>query len=233
MTTLRIGLPLIETFDLMDVCNPYEIFCWAKLFTKKPSVEVILIGHKAKVPVKSFNGASLTTQAAFSDFRNAQLDVVFVPGGGDSYIEHVLADRKLLAFLGRQAEHAKWIASVCTGAFALAECKVLDERRATTHWLFLDRLQQRYPKVQVVNGFPRFVADGNVITGGGISSGVDEALFLIGSIAGEQIGRDIELAIQHRPQPPYGVGDPSVADYETWKQVTTDLRPTSDSRSSA
>ena len=61
------------------------------------------------------------------------------------------------------------------------------------------------------------------MTGGGISSGVDEALTLAGKIAGEQVGRDIELAIQYRPQAPYGVGDPSVADYGTWKEVTTDL----------
>jgi cyclohexyl-isocyanide hydratase len=61
------------------------------------------------------------------------------------------------------------------------------------------------------------------MTGGGISSGVDEALQLAGEIAGEQVGKDIELAIQYRPQPPYGTGDPSVADYATWKEVTTDL----------
>ena len=225
MTTLRVGFPLIESYDLMDVCNPYEIFCWAKAFAKGdgPTLEVILIGHKAKVPVTSFNGASLTTQAALSDFRNTQLDVVFMPGGGDSYIDRIVKDRKLLAFLARQAEHAQWTASVCTGAFALAESRVLDGKRATTHWLFLDRLRQQYPEVQVVNGFPRFVVDGNVMTGGGISSGIDETLSLIGVIAGPQVGRDIELAIQYRPQPPYGVGDPSIADYGTWKEVTTDL----------
>ena len=217
-----IGIPIVEKFDLMDVANPYEIFAWAQPFWKK-ELRVLLIGHECDARVTAFNGASLTTQASFAQLEGEQLDVLFVPGGGPDYLDVALHDAGLLQFVRAQAAKAKWVASVCTGAFVLAEAGVLDGVQATTHWMFLERFQRSYPKVQVVNGNPRFVLDGKVMTGGGISSGIDEALALIGQIAGEQVGRDIELAIQYRPQPPYGTGDPSVADYKTWKEVVTDL----------
>jgi cyclohexyl-isocyanide hydratase len=218
-----IGFPLVEYFDLMDVANPYEIFNWMKPFWSAGAADlsVLLIGHEKDANVVSFNGAALKTTACFDDVP--QLDTIFVPGGGDAYIEAALADTKLIDFVRNQSEQAKWVSSVCTGAFVLAKAGLLDGRRATTHWMYLSKLQSDYPKVEVVNGFPRYVADGKFMTGGGISSGVDEALTLAGKIGGEQVGRDIELAIQYRPHPPYGTGDPSVADYTTWKQVTTDL----------
>jgi transcriptional regulator GlxA family with amidase domain len=167
MAAFRIGIPIVEQFDLMDVANPYEVFCWLKPF-----------------------------------WRDAGA------GGGDSYIDATRKDADLLNFIRDHAEDAKWVASVCTGVFVLAEAGLLNGARATTHWMFLDELGKRYPAIQVVNGYPRFVRDGKLMTGGGISSGIDEALYLAGEIAGEQIGRDIELAIQYKPQPPYGVGDP-------------------------
>jgi transcriptional regulator GlxA family with amidase domain len=226
MSTYTIGIPIVEKFDLMDVANPYEVFSWMKPFWRAAGTElqVLLIGHAKGAQVQAFNGASLTTQACFADFNEARLDLIFVPGGGSDYIEGIRRDRKLLEFVGTQAKHAKLVASVCTGAFVLAEAGVLEGLRATTHWMFQEELQQRYPNVQVVNGYPRFVTDGKVMTGGGISSGIDASLSLAGAIAGEQVGRDIELAIQYHPQPPYGTGDPAVADYTTWKQVTTDLK---------
>ena len=225
MTTYMIGIPIVTHFDLMDVANPYEIFCWMRMFSKVPGreIEVKLIGHQAKASVSAFNGPALQTHASFEEMAKARLDVIFVPGGGDAYIDSALADTELLEFVRGQAATAEWVASVCTGAFVLAEAGLLNGVQATTHWLFIDKLQQKYPDVQVVNGFPRLVMDGRFMTGGGISSGIDEALTLAGKIGGEAVGRQIELAIQYRPQPPYGVGDPSVADYRTWRQVTTDL----------
>ena len=225
MGTYTIGFPLIPQFDLMDVANPYEIFNWMKPFWKKngKSVElsVLLVGHEEKKPVVSFNGAQLTTQASFDSV--GQLDGIFCPGGGDEYIANVMKDTKMVGWVKQQSEKAKFVASVCTGAFVLAKAGLLDGREATTHWLYLAKLQSDYPKIQVVNGYPRYVASGKFMTGGGISSGVDESLTLVGKIATEQVGKDIELAIQYKPNPPYGTGDPSVADYPTWKDVTTDL----------
>ena len=220
-----IAIPIVEQFDLMDVANPYEIFCWLRPFWKEAGkeLEVKLIGHECGAAVKAFNGASLTTHASFDEVADEKVDVIFVPGGGDSYIAKATGDEKLVGFVRDHAETATWVASVCTGAFVVAATKLLDGRRATTHWMFLDKLRAEHSKIEVVNGYPRFVTDGKFVTGGGISSGIDEALFLAGAIAGQQIGRDIELAIQYRPQPPYGTGDPAVADYATWKDVTTDL----------
>ena len=225
MAGFTIGIPVVDKFDLMDVANPYEIFCWAGAFWKDApgTLKVLLIGHEANAPVTGFNGASLTTHAAFHDLASTQLDVLFVPGGGNDYLNVALNDSDLLEFVHDQAANATWVGSVCTGAFVLAQAGLLNGRQATTHWSFMTEFQSKYPNVQLVNGYPRYVFDGKFMTGGGISSGIDSALTLTGKFAGEQVGRDIELVIQYRPQPPYGVGDPSVADYGTYKQVVTDL----------
>jgi cyclohexyl-isocyanide hydratase len=223
MKAFTIGIPVVDQFDLMDVANPYEVFSWAGPFWKDVDLKVLLIGHVSSAPVAAFNGAALVTHASFQELADTQLDVLFVPGGGDAYLDNALADAELLSFVRKQAARATWVVSVCTGAFVLAEAGLLNGVQATTHWSYLTRFQETYPAVQVVNGYPRSVTAGRFMTGGGISSGIDESLALIGTIAGQQVGRDIELTIQYRPQPPYGVGDPSVADYATWKQVVTVL----------
>lgn len=217
MSTYRIGIPIIDTFDLLDVANSYEVFNWIAAFWKGQDLEVSLIGHKKGQRVTSTNRAELTTQKSFKGCE--QLDVVFVPGGGPNYIAAAVKDHELLEFVLRQHEGTVWTTSVCTGAFVLGKAGLLDGKRATTHWYFQQELQRRHPKMKLVNGYPRTVQDGKIVTGGGLSSAIDESLWLAGQIAGQDIGKQIELAIQYHPQPPYGTGDPAIADYDTYAAV--------------
>ncbi|HEX2833823.1 MAG TPA: DJ-1/PfpI family protein [Thermoanaerobaculia bacterium] len=220
-----ICIPIVADFDMMDVANPYEIFSWMKPYWKPADgdLNVLLAGHEAKAPVTAFNGATLLTHASFQELQETPVDVLFVPGGGGTYIRNACSDQDLLNFVSAKGATARFVASVCTGAFVLATAKLLGTLQATTHWMYLAQFQQQFPDVQVVNGYPRYVTDGKFTTGGGISSGIDEALHLVGQIAGDQVARDIQLSIQYRPNPPYDDGDPSVADYTTYKQVTAAL----------
>src|SRR4029450_2425327 len=88
------------------------------------------------------------------------------------------------------ASRARRVASVCTGAFVLAEAGLLDGRRATTHWTVCDTLARRYPAV-TVDPDPIFVQDGNVFTSAGVTAGMDLALALVEA----DLGRDLALAI--------------------------------------
>ncbi|MGN6185155.1 MAG: DJ-1/PfpI family protein [Thermoanaerobaculia bacterium] len=220
-----ICIPIVSQFDMMDVANPYEIFCWMRPYWQPPEgeLDVFLVGHEAHVPVTAFNGASLLTHKSFDDLCDTPVNVLFLPGGGGSYLENISKDDKLKEFVASKAKDAQWVASVCTGAFVLANAQLLNGQQATTHWLYLAQLQQQYPQIAVVNGFPRYVSSDKFTTGGGISSGIDEALHLVGQIAGDQVAQNIQLSIQYRPRPPYDDGDPSVADYKTWKEVSTAL----------
>ena len=220
MSTFRIGLPIVPQVDLLDISNACEVFRWLQVFWKGTTVEAPLIGHSLD-PVVTGNGARLSPDMTFDDVvkQNLQFDLVFVPGGGSDYVTSATADSVLLDFVVTQSAKAKWMTSVCTGAFVLAATKLLDGKQCTTHWQFQQRLQTEYPNVRLVNGWPRFVADGSVVTGGGLSSAIDETLWLCGQVAGESIGKQIELMIQYNPQPPWEVGDPSIADYATYSAV--------------
>lgn len=218
MSTYRIALPIVTHVDLLDISNACEVFRWIQVFWQGMTVEAPLIGHSLD-PVVTGNGAKLSPDTTFDAVAGTQFDLVFLPGGGNDYVSGALADKTLLDFVRNQAKQAKWMTSVCTGAFVLAGAGVLDGKQCTTHWQFTQRLQQEFPNVQVVNGWPRMQVDGNVVTGGGLSSAIDETLYLAGQIAGESVGKQVELMIQYNPQPPWNVGDPSIADYATYAAV--------------
>jgi transcriptional regulator GlxA family with amidase domain len=102
----------------------------------------------------------------------------------------VLADAAFVAAVGAQAGRARRVASVCTGAFLLAEAGLLDGRRATTHWYACDELARRYPAI-TVDPEPIYVRDGDVATSAGVTAGMDLALALVE----EDLGRDTALTV--------------------------------------
>ena len=120
----------------------------------------------------------------------------------------------------KQAAGARWVTSVCTGAWLLAKAGLLDGYRATTHSLTIIDFANEFPNVVVANGYPRFVECGNRFTTGGVSSSLDGALKLAELITGDaQVPKGIQLEIQYHPQPPYNCGDPAVADFTTYDLV--------------
>lgn len=215
--TITIGIPLFQGFDLLDMSGPHEMFSFMNHAWPGNTVKVLLVA--AETSVVSANGIRVSADVSFEDCP--KLDVLFVPGGWPQVVEQVIAtDPGYLRFLREQAGGAEWVASVCTGAFLLAAAGLLDGYRATTYWSAAPALQEGFPKVKVVNGFPRYVVDRNRLTGGGISSGLDSALALASLIAGDEaVGKRVQLMAQYHPQPPYQEGDPAVASYDTYAAV--------------
>jgi cyclohexyl-isocyanide hydratase len=134
-------------------------------------------------------------------------------------------DDHVLGFLRRQAEHARWITSVCTGSLLLGAAGLLQGRRATTHWAYTDVL----PIFGAIATEARVVIDGKLITGGGVTSGIDFALVVASQIAGEEAAKRIALMLEYDPEPPFRSGHPRVAD----PQLVTALRATLGERRSA
>src|SRR6266576_1235520 len=112
-----------------------------------------------------------------------------------------------MEFVRRQAGTAKYVTSVCTGAFVLGVAGLLKGRRATTHWAFAELL----PLVGATHEKARFVKDGNVITAGGVTSGIDFGLAVVAEIAGEAVAQAIQLGIEYDPAPPFDCGHPDRA----------------------
>lgn len=208
-----IGIPVYNGVDLLDVAVPYELFNWmAKLEpTMNPAAP------RRVVRLLSADGPSVTTRDGLTlggDLPSlrcaAPVDLLWVPGADPAELEALMLNEEVCSALQRLSGGAKHTVSVCEGALLLAAAGLLDGYSATTHWAFRACLGQ-FPEVTVVKDFPRYLHDRNRITGGGISSGLDEGLYIIGLLAGDDVAKAVQLNIQYQPRPPYNSGDPSVA----------------------
>jgi cyclohexyl-isocyanide hydratase len=208
---ISLGIPLYPTFDSLDVLGPLQVFTYA------PNISVSLIAATLDA-VTSFEGVRILPDATFASFADAdaaKLDVLFVPGAADVVSplqEGPLGQNEFLDFLVNQAQHAQLVCSVCTGALLLGAAGLLDGHLVTTHWALLKTLELF--RCTVAAGYPRYVSSGNRITGGGISSGIDEALYVVSLLSGVAAARECQLKMQYRPEPLFHAGDP--ADSDIW-----------------
>lgn len=204
--TFRIGLLLFPEITQLDMTGPYEVF------TKFPDADVRLI-WKSVGPVTANGGMKIHADTSFADCP--QLDLLCVPGGGG--MNALLNDEETLAFLRRQAAGAKYVTSVCTGALVLGAAGLLKGKRAATHWMSMDMLRE----FGAIPTEARVVTDGNVITGGGVTAGIDFALTIAADLGGPELARAIQLGIEYDPQPPFNAGSPRGAGAETVAKART------------
>ncbi|MFH0129125.1 GlxA family transcriptional regulator [Variovorax sp. VaC1] len=186
---LKIGFIVNPGFQIMSL-TAMTVFEFANYAGKKPVYNVQLLSEHGG-PVVNSLGFSMETKAlgsfAFDTFIVAGPPVPDVVPPG------------VLAFLGNAAKKVRRIASICTGAFALAEAGVLDGRRVTTHWVVAREMAQRYPAVKVEED-RIYIADGNVWTSAGMTAGLDLALAMLEDDCGVQIARQVarSLVMYHR-----------------------------------
>jgi cyclohexyl-isocyanide hydratase len=205
-TSIKIGIPLYTNFDSLDVLGAFQTFSF-----QTPALDPMLVGPNM-YPVTSWEGVQILPKYDFDSCP--QLDVLFVPGGVD--LQDVLTPPDVdknpyLCFLLKQASgKPRLITSVCTGAILLASAGLLDGYTATTHWAFQTVLAE-FPNVLLASGYPRYVIDANRVTGGGISSSLDESMAISAILLDDNSARRAQLKMQYAPQPPFHDGDPAQA----------------------
>jgi cyclohexyl-isocyanide hydratase len=195
--TTSVGFLVFPNITQLDLTGPLEVLA------QMPGAEIHLV-WKTREPVRSGSGLLLTPTTSYAECP--QLDVLCVPGGGG--MNALLTDAETLDFVRRQAPAARYVTSVCTGALVLGAAGLLKGRRAATHWMSMEFLAA-FGAIPVPE---RVVMDGNVITGGGVTAGIDFALRLVAEMAGESVARTIQLGMEYAPQPPFDSGDPRSTD---------------------
>ena len=196
MPALRIGLLLFPRMTQLDLTGPFEVFA------RLPDAQVLLL-WKTLEPIEADSGLRLLPYATLRDCP--PLDVVCVPGGPG--VNALMEDPEILDWLRRQAEHARYVSSVCSGSLVLGAAGLLRGRRATSHWGARDLL----PAFGATPTVGRVVRDGNLFTGGGVTAGIDFALTMVAELAGPQIAQAIQLQIEYAPAPPFDAGTPEAA----------------------
>jgi cyclohexyl-isocyanide hydratase len=173
------------------------------------------------IHVVTKDGQAVTTDCGFSILPRSgfadcpQADILCVPGGHG--VRDAIADKAIVEFVRQQAKGAEYITSVCTGAFILGAAGLLHDKQATCHWAYTQLL----PLFGATHQASRVVRDGNLITAGGVTSGIDFALELIATISGEDVARNIQLALEYDPAPPFGGGSIISAAAETVSNLRT------------
>ncbi|WP_333736834.1 DJ-1/PfpI family protein [Streptomyces sp. IBSBF 2806] len=186
---MQIAILLYDRFTALDAVGPYEILSCI------PGAEVVFTAARPGPIRTDMNSLALTADAALSDL--ATPDVLLVPG--DPGTADLPADAPTLDWLRHVDETSSWTTSVCSGSLLLAAAGLLTGRRATSHWVCLDRLSA----LGAVPATERVVIDGKYATAAGVSAGIDLALSLTGHMAGDEIAEAIQLVTEYAPQPPY------------------------------
>jgi putative intracellular protease/amidase len=188
---------LYDRFTALDCIGPYEVL------SRIPGARLRFVAKKAG-PVTADTGM-LTVMAEAAIAEVARPDILLIPGGpGD---EGAIADREIVDWVSRVHETTKWTTSVCTGSLVLGAAGILRGLDATTHWASVERLESfgaRYTEKRVVR-------QGKVITGAGVSAGIDMGLTLLAEEVGEDFAKALQLAIEYDPQPPFDCGSPGKA----------------------
>lgn len=195
-TDLHIGFLLFPRVTQLDLTGP------AQILSRVPGARTHLV-WKTRDPVLTDVGFTINPTTTFDDCP--PLDVLCVPGGFG--IEDLFGDTATLAFLRRQGAHARYVTSVCNGSLVLGAAGLLDGYRSACHWIWLPFLA-RFGAVPVAE---RIVRDRNRISGGGVTAGIDFGLALAAELAGEDVARTIQLALEYDPQPPFDAGSPEGA----------------------
>ena len=191
------AIVLFDRFTALDAVGPYEVL------SSLPGAEVVFAAHMPGPVVNEKGTLHLMADAALADVPRP--DVIVVPGGPGQNAH--MADEALLGWLRAADSRSAWTTSVCTGSLLLASAGLLKGRRATTHWLAMDKLAS----LGADPATGRVVTDGKYMTAAGVSAGLDMALALAGKLAGDAVAQSVQLALEYDPQPPYQAGSPATA----------------------
>jgi len=211
MTRVRkIGFVLFDDLTQLDFTGPLQVL------HRIPGASVHLVARKAG-PIRTDCGPFILADTSFSDCP--QLDLICVPGGWG--VDAAMEDVETLTFLRNQAASAKFVTSVCTGAFVLGAAGLLEGRRATTHW----RYHAALPRFGAEPVQARVVRDDNLFTGGGVTAGIDFALTIVREICGEAVAQAIQLGLEYDPAPPVDSGTPGKASAPVLDAVEQSFEP--------
>jgi len=207
---MQIAIGLYPEFTSLDAMGPYQVL------QHLPHSELVLCAEQTGLLRDDIGLLNIDVRHTFDDVPHP--DVLVVPGG---YITRSLAvdGNPVVEWIRGAHPTTTWTTSVCTGALLLGAAGVLDGRPATTHW-------SAYSELASFGAEPteqRVVIDGKVVTGAGVSAGIDMALTLVAEIAGPIVAQSIQLGIEYDPQPPFDSGAPSKASPEVMQALIESL----------
>lgn len=178
---MKIGIYIYDEAEVLDFSGPFEVFSTAARVAKTSNTFTVFLVSEAGGTVTARGGYEINAHYGFSD--HPPIDVLIIVGGVHT---REMKKQNVLHWIKEQSLKAQLVASVCTGAFLLAESGVLTGQKVTTHWEDISNLQESYPNLKVIEN-QRWVDEGSIVTSGGISAGIDMSLHLVSKIHGAEL----------------------------------------------
>ncbi|HLU03929.1 MAG TPA: DJ-1/PfpI family protein [Advenella sp.] len=201
---IRIVIPLYQGVTQLDFTGPHQFF------SRLPDTETIV----ASVGAQPVSADGLIFAGVHDLAQVDRCDVLCVPGGAGC--TNAMASGDYMDSIRRLARGARYVTSVCTGSLILGAAGLLKGKRAACHWAWRDQL----PAFGAIADEGRVVQDGNIITGGGVTAGIDFALTVISELFDARIAQMIQLGLEYAPQPPFEAGRPELAPAAVLEEVT-------------
>lgn len=200
----NVGIVLFDDVEVLDFAGPFEVLSVTTYPDQNPDTTAL---KPFQVRTVSEDGTMITARNGLKvipdfSFSNApHFDIVIVPGGLGAR-KRELHNPHMIKWIQDRMQAVDFMTSVCTGALLLAEAGLLDGKRATTHWASYDWLADHYPAVEVMRDV-KYVADGSIVSSGGISAGIHMAFYLVQQLLGVEVARTtakvMEYDIQFEP----------------------------------
>ena len=210
-----VGLMLFDNVVQLDATGPYEVLL------RTPGIHVTLVAKTAD-PITAKGGMRIIPDKSFSDCDG--FDMLLVPGGAG--VDPLITDDETIAFIQRIAAKAEIVSAVCTGTLLLGAAGLLKGKKATTHWTtahFKDDFGCEFVDERVV-------IDGNLITGAGVTSGIDFGFVISEMIAGREAAQTVMLAMEYDPVPPFKGGRPETTTPEILNKYKQKIQGSQDRR---
>jgi putative intracellular protease/amidase len=189
---MDIAIPLFDRFTALDAIGPYEVL------SRLPGYRMTFVAEQPGVKTTDNGMLGLVAEKAFAEL--AHPEIVVVPGGiGTRAMMH---DEAMLGWVRTADATSQFTCSVCTGSLVLGAAGILDGVEATTHWASMELLGSTGARPTS----RRVVEQGKIITGAGVSAGIDMALTLAARVAGDAVAQAIQLGIEYDPKPPFDSG---------------------------
>jgi transcriptional regulator GlxA family with amidase domain len=188
MERKRVGIVVYEDVEVLDFCGPFEVFSVTRLNEEKRREELspfqAFLVAESTSPVVATGGMKVVPDYDLDSCP--KLDILLVPGGWG--FRPQMNNDRLLKWVADRSREVETLASVCTGALLLGKAGLLEGKRATTHWRWLDSMQEMFPKTTVEKGL-HFVEQGAFFSSAGISAGIDMTLRLVARYYGDTVAK--------------------------------------------
>ncbi|MDA7746561.1 DJ-1/PfpI family protein, partial [Psychromonas sp.] len=178
---MNIAIYIYPEAEVLDFSGPFEVFSTAKRISQQEWNIFFIAEHNALIEARG----GMLIQPNFSIDDHPEIDLLIVVGGVHS---EQIKNTKVINWIKATNEHTKKTASICTGAFLLAEAGLLNDLKVTTHWEDISDLQNAYPTLQVIEN-TRWIEEGKFITSAGISAGIDMSLYLLSKLTSDALAK--------------------------------------------